>query len=107
MTELIKQEDGEEEYIQLEEVTEPGRSVNSSVTINAAPLICVELPCKVDHPERVVPALGGVDEILDTSKNVGMTSHTRRRMNFRFRPDDVHSKVLIFKIIKNYQIESQ
>ena len=42
-----------------------------------------------------MPALGGIDEIVDTYKNVGMTSHTRRRMNFRFRPEDMHSKPIM------------
>ena len=56
------------------------------------PLICVELPCKVDNPRRAIEALGGAQEIIDTFKNEGTTTYTRRRMNFKFRPDDPHCK---------------
>ena len=61
------------------------------------PLICVELPCKVDNPRRAIEALGGAQEIIDTFKNEGTTTYTRRRMNFKFRPGDPHCKPTMAK----------
>ncbi|CAG5094271.1 Oidioi.mRNA.OKI2018_I69.XSR.g13407.t1.cds [Oikopleura dioica] len=63
----------------------------SNVSITPRSLICVELPVKVDNPEKIIGALGGRQVLLDTFNDVGTSQFTKRRLNFSFRPDDPHA----------------
>ena len=49
------------------------------------------MPAKVDNVGRAILALGGRRALIDTLNDVGTTQHTKRRLSFRFRPEDVHA----------------
>ncbi|CBY08015.1 unnamed protein product [Oikopleura dioica] len=84
----------EMDMIELNEIppeVEEIRMNGSNVSITPRSLICVELPVKVENPEKIIKALGGRDVLLDTFNDVGTSQYTKRRLNFSFRPDDPHA----------------
>ena len=82
------------DMVELNEVPPEVREIKmkgSNVSITPRSLICVELPVKVDNPEKIIGALGGRQVLLDTFNDVGTSQFTKRRLNFSFRPDDPHA----------------
>ncbi len=53
---------------------------------SSSPLVCIEYPGKVNNVDRMVETLGGSDNVARVCQE------TNRRMELRFRPDDVFCK---------------